>query len=60
MPSYATICTTIKLVLGATKIPFDIKKKAQAANNLLEWGEEYAQVLCHMPPYSSDQCSLSF
>ena len=36
MLSYATMCTTIKLVLGNTKIPFDIKKKAQAAGNLLE------------------------
>ena len=26
----------IKLVLGDTKIPFEIKKKAQAASNLLE------------------------
>ena len=34
--SYATICTTIKPVLGDIKIPFDIKKKAQAASNLLE------------------------
>ena len=32
--SYATICTTIKPVLGDTKILFDIKKKAQAASNL--------------------------
>ena len=36
MLSYATICTIIKLVLGDTKIPFDVKKKAQAASNLLE------------------------
>ena len=36
MLSYATICDTIKLVLGDTKIPFNIKKKAQAASNLLE------------------------
>ena len=36
MLSYATICTIIKLVLGDTKIPFDIKKKAQAAINLSE------------------------
>ena len=31
--SYATVCTTIKLVHCDTKIPFDIKKKAQAASN---------------------------
>ena len=34
--SYATICDIIKPVLGDTKIPFNIKKKAQAASNLLE------------------------
>ena len=34
--SHATICDIIKLVLGDTKIPFTIKKKAQAASNLLE------------------------
>ena len=34
--SYATICDIVKLVLGDTKIPFAIKKKAQAASNLLE------------------------
>ena len=36
MLSYATICTIIKPVLGDTKIPFDVKKKAQAASNSLE------------------------
>ena len=36
MLSYATICDIIKPVLGNTKIPFTIKKKAQAASNLLE------------------------
>ena len=36
MLSYATICDTIRLVLGDTKIPFNIEKKAQAASNLLE------------------------
>ena len=36
MLSYATICDTIKPVLGDTKIPFNIKKMAQAASNLLE------------------------
>ena len=41
MLSYATMCTTIKLVLGDTKILFDIKKIAQAASNLLE-GEKNA------------------
>ena len=36
MLSYATICNIIELVLGDTKIPFTIKKEAQAASNLLE------------------------
>ena len=36
MLSYATICTIIEPVLADTKIWFDIKKKAQAASNLLE------------------------
>ena len=36
MLSYATMCNTIMPVLGDTKIPFNIKKKAQAASNLLE------------------------
>ena len=34
--SYATICDIIKPVLGDTKILLTIKKKAQAASNLLE------------------------
>ena len=33
--SYATICNIIEPVLGDTKIPFNIKKEAQAASNLL-------------------------
>ena len=36
MLSYATICDTIKPVLGDTKIPFNIKKRAQAVSSLLE------------------------
>ena len=36
MLSYATICNVIEPVLGDTKIPFNIKKEAQAASNLLE------------------------
>ena len=36
MLSYATICDIIKPVLGDTKIPFNIKKKAHIASNLLE------------------------
>ena len=34
--SYATICNIIGPVLGDTKIPFNIKKEAQATGNLLE------------------------
>ena len=36
MLSYATICNLIEQVLGDTRIPFTIKKEAQAASNLLE------------------------
>ena len=36
MLSYATICDIIKPVLGDTKIPFAIKKEAQAISNSLE------------------------
>ena len=39
--SYATICDIFKPVLGDTKIPFNIKKKAQAASNLLEGRRVY-------------------
>ena len=43
--SYATICNIIKPVLGDTKIPLVIKKKAQAAYNLLD-GECNLKILC--------------
>ena len=36
MLSYATICNIIKPVLGNTKIPFSIKKEAQAISNSSE------------------------
>ena len=36
MLSYVTICNIIEPVLDDTKIPFNIKKGAQAASNLLE------------------------
>ena len=59
--SYATICTTIKPVLGDTKIPFDIQKKSSSSKLFIRRGEECAQILCRTQPYSSDhQCSLSF
>ena len=60
MLSYATICDIIEPVLGDTKILFKIKKKAQAASNLLEGGEKYTHVPCHTEPYSPDQCHLRF
>ena len=46
--SYATICDIIKLVLGDTKIPLNIKKKAQAACNLLEGEKNMPK--CHAIP----------
>ena len=36
MLSYATICDTVKLVLGDTKILFVIKKEVQAISHALE------------------------
>ena len=48
MLSYATICDIIKPVLGDTKIPLTIKKKIQAASNLLE-GENNMPGLCAIP-----------
>ena len=48
MLSYATICDIIKPVLGDTKISFIIKKKAQAASNLLE-GEKSMPKLHAIP-----------
>ena len=47
MLSYATICDIIKPVLGDTKILFKIKKKAQAASNLLEGEKSIPRVPCH-------------
>ena len=55
MLSYSTMCTTIKPVLGDTKIPFDIKKKAQAASNLLE--SEKNMPKFHVIPDLTDQTS---
>ena len=53
--SYATICDIIKPVLGDTKIPLTIKKKAQAASNLFE-GEK-SMPKCHAIPDLSAQTS---
>ena len=48
MLSYATICDIIKPVLCDTKIPLTIKKKAQAASNLLEGEKSMPE--CHAIP----------
>ena len=53
--SYATQCDIIKPVLGDTKIPLTIKKKAQAASNLLE-GEK-STPKCHAIPNLTAQTS---
>ena len=42
--SYATICKIIELVLGDIKIPFKIKREAQADSNLLEGEKNVPQV----------------
>ena len=53
--SYATICGIIKLVLGDTKIPLNIKKKVQAACNLLEGEKNMPE--CHAIPDLTAQTS---
>ena len=47
MLSSSTICDIIKPVLGDTKIPFKIKKEAQAASNLLEGEKSIPKFPCH-------------
>ena len=56
--SYTTVCTTIKLVLGDTKIPFHIKKKAQAASNLLE-GEKSMPKFHAIPNLTAQTSAVS-
>ena len=58
MLSYVTICNTIKPVLGDTKIPFNIKKKAQAASNLLE-GEKSMQEFHAIPNLTAQTSTVS-
>ena len=53
--SYATICNIIKLVLGDTKIPLNIKKKVQAACNLSEGEKNMPK--CHAIPNLTVQTS---
>ena len=55
--AYATICDIIKLVLGDTKIPLDIKKKAQAACNSLE-GERNRPELCAIPKLTAQTSAV--
>ena len=58
MLTYATICDIIKPVLGDTKIPFTIKKKAQAANNLLE-GEKSMPKFHAIPDLTAQTSAVS-
>ena len=58
MLSYATFCDIIKLVLGDTKIPLAIKKKVQAASNLLE-GENNMPKLCAIPNLTNQTSAVS-
>ena len=58
MLSYATICNIIKPVLGDTKIPIDIKKKAQAASNLLE-GEKSIPEFHAIPDLTAQTSAVS-
>ena len=56
--SYATICDIIKPVLGDTKIPFNIKKKAQAPSNLLE-GEKSMPKFHAIPDLTAQTSAVS-
>ena len=56
--SYATICDIIKPVLGDTKIPLVIKKKAQTAYNLLD-GECNNPELCAIPKLTAQTSAVS-
>ena len=56
--SYATICDIIKPVLGDTKIPLTIKKKAQAASNLLE-GEKSMPECCAILDLTAQTSAVS-
>ena len=58
MLSYATICDIIKPVLGDIKILFNIKKKAQAASNLLE-GEKSMPEFHAVPDLTAETSAVS-
>ena len=55
---YAIICDIIKPVLGDTKITFNIKKKAQAASNLLE-GEKSIPEFHAIPDLTAETSAVS-
>ena len=56
--SYATICDIIKPVLGDTKIPLTIKKKAQEASHLLE-GEKSMPKFHAIPNLTAQTSAVS-
>ena len=56
--SYATICEIIQPVLGDTKIPLTIKKKAQTACNSLE-GKSNNPELCVIPKLTAQTSAVS-
>ena len=58
MLSYATIYNIIELVLGDTKIPFNIKRKAQAASNSLE-GEKNIPEFHAIPDLTAQTSAVS-
>ena len=58
MLSYATMCDIIKLVLGDTKIPFNSKKKAEAASNLLA-GEKSMPKFHAVPDLTAQTSAVS-
>ena len=58
MLSYTTICDTIEPVLGDTKIPFKIKKKAQGASDLLE-GEKSVSEFHAIPDLTAQTSAVS-
>ena len=55
---YATICNIIKPVIGDTKIPFTIKKEAQAVSNSLE-GESNGPKFHTVPDFTVQASAVS-
>ena len=58
MLSYDTICNIIKLVFGDTKIPFTIKKEAQAISNSVE-GESNVPKFHAVPDHTVQTSAVS-